>query len=94
MSTHDYTAGGNVMRSVGVREFRAQLATFIDSGEAVEINRHGETVGVFLPTNKPQRRSPEAFLRAAEALDQQLAELGIDPEELIAEFEQLRRPNR
>ncbi|MDR1187305.1 MAG: type II toxin-antitoxin system Phd/YefM family antitoxin [Bifidobacteriaceae bacterium] len=82
------------MRSVGVREFRAQIAGLIDGGEAVEVTRHGERVGIFLPITRAASRSPETFLRAGAAVDQQLAELGLDPDELVAEFDQLRRPNR
>ncbi|MDR1118431.1 MAG: type II toxin-antitoxin system Phd/YefM family antitoxin [Bifidobacteriaceae bacterium] len=82
------------MRSVGVREFRAQIASLIDGGEAVEVTRHGDRVGVFLPAKRPVAKSPEAFLRAGAAVDRHLAELGLDPDELVAEFDRLRHPNR
>ncbi|MDR2566652.1 MAG: type II toxin-antitoxin system Phd/YefM family antitoxin [Bifidobacteriaceae bacterium] len=82
------------MRALGVREFRTQIASLIDAGEAVEVTRHGDAVAVFLPTASSGPRSPERFLLAAQALDGQLADLGIDPDDLVAEFEQARRPGR
>ena len=32
-------------KSVGIREFRAGLAEFIDSKQPVAVTRHGQTVG-------------------------------------------------
>ncbi len=36
-------------RSVGIREFRGQLSSFLESTTPVAITRHGETVGFYVP---------------------------------------------
>jgi hypothetical protein len=35
---------------VGIREFRAGLAEYIASDKPVAVTRHGQTVGIFIPT--------------------------------------------
>lgn len=77
--------------TVGIREFRAGLADYIDSDEPVAVTRHGQTVGYFIPT-RVGRDAEVAALRAASAtLDDLLAEKGIDPEQLVADFKAARR---
>ncbi len=36
---------------VGIREFRAGLADYIESDKPVAVTRHGHTVGIFIPTH-------------------------------------------
>ena len=54
---------------VGVREFRAGLADFVDSEEPVAVTRHGHTVGYFLPV-KPDRAADVAAQAARVAGEQ------------------------
>jgi len=37
---------------VGVREFRERIATYLESGAPVAVTRHGETLGVYVPTRR------------------------------------------
>lgn len=77
--------------TAGIREFRADLASYIDAAEPVIVTRHGVTVGWFFPT-PPTRDEKIASLRAAAArLDEQLAAHGIDPDELADEIERARK---
>ena len=39
--------------SVGIREFRAALAEYIDGDTPVTVTRHGQTVGLFVPLRRP-----------------------------------------
>jgi len=39
-----------VATKVGVREFRAGLANFIESIRQTAVTKHGQTVGYFFPT--------------------------------------------
>ncbi len=76
---------------VGMREFRAALADYIDADAPVAVTRHGQTVGYFIPT-KGDRAADVAKLRAAgEKLVAllQLEEPEVD--QLVEEFQQLRR---
>ncbi|MDR0593774.1 MAG: hypothetical protein LBG60_11065 [Bifidobacteriaceae bacterium] len=82
------------MRTVGVKEFRAGLAEHIGAGELVKVTRHGEVVGLFVPQGTRREFDPEAFRAAKAALEAQLEEHGADPDDLIREFEDLRRQPR
>jgi len=76
---------------VGIREFRAALADYIDADAPVAVTRHGQTVGYFIPI-KGDRTAEVATLKAAgEKLDAllQLEEPEVD--QLVEEFQQLRR---
>lgn len=76
---------------VGVREFREQIAHFLESDTPVAVTRRGETLGVYVPT--PRRRIKSAdfveLKAAADRLAKALAD--VDEEEMVAEFKKLRR---
>ncbi|HEX4064753.1 MAG TPA: prevent-host-death protein [Acidobacteriaceae bacterium] len=79
---------------VGVREFREQIARYLESDTPVAVTRRGETVGVYVPTpRKSVRSAGQAELRAAaDRLVQALSD--VDEEEVVAEFKQMRRAKR
>jgi len=79
------------MVSVGVRQFREELSTYIDAREPIEVTRHGQVVGVFVPAEARRPFDPTALLAAGARLDADLAAKGIDPEDLIAEAEEMHR---
>jgi antitoxin (DNA-binding transcriptional repressor) of toxin-antitoxin stability system len=73
---------------VGIREFRAALADYIDADAPVAVTRHGQTVGYFIPA-KSDRQADVAALRAAAAkLD---ALLDLDETEVDAVVEDFKR---
>jgi hypothetical protein len=76
---------------VGVREFREQISSFLESDVPVAVTRRGETLGVYVPTpRKPARPAEIADLK--DAADRLAAELrDVDEEDFVAEFKQLRR---
>lgn len=79
---------------VGIREFRAGLADFVDADSPVAVTRHGQTVGYPIPV-KQDRAADAAALRAAgEKLDAllQLAETDVD--EMVEEFTTLLKAKR
>jgi len=75
---------------VGVREFREQIARFLESDVPVAVTRRGETLGVYVPTPRKSVKSAEMpELRAA--ADRLAAALSdVDEEEMIAEFKWTR----
>jgi antitoxin (DNA-binding transcriptional repressor) of toxin-antitoxin stability system len=76
---------------VGIREFRAGLADYIDADAPIAVTRHGQTVGYFIPT-KPDRVAEVAKLKAAgEKLDALLQIEESEVDEMVEEFKQLRR---
>jgi antitoxin (DNA-binding transcriptional repressor) of toxin-antitoxin stability system len=79
------------METVGIREFRKNLAGYLESSAPVAITRHGETIGFFLPA--PPKRTEEQwaeFDRAAARLDQMIAETGLSEEEFVEDFKRWR----
>ena len=78
----------------GIREFRAGLAEYIQDGSPVAVTRHGQTVGVFIPTQTGETVDMAALEQASSALDALLSMHRIDPEELVDEFKSARREAR
>ena len=76
---------------VGVREFREQITSFLESDTPVAVTRRGETLGVYVPTRRKRPKSADLseLKAAADRLAEALAD--VDEEELVSEFKQLRR---
>ena len=80
---------------VGIREFRENLSSYLESKTPVAITRHGTTIGIYLPTKpKPSQAQLEAFRVAGEKLDAMIAAAGTSEEELMEDFKKLRREKR
>jgi len=79
---------------VGVREFREQIARFLESDTPVAVTRRGETLGVYVPT--PRRSVKAADTSELRAAADRLAAVlsDVDEEEIVAEFKQLRRAKK
>ena len=79
---------------VGVREFREELARYLESDTPVAVTRRGETIGVYVPTPRKTTKSAE-FAELKAAADRLAAALvKVDEEEFVAEFQELRRKDR
>src|ERR1700742_537926 len=90
--TYVYTLGGPMPTiKVGVREFREQIARFLESDTPVAVTRRGETLGVYVPT--PRRGVKAADLSELRAAADRLVEAlsDADEEEVVSEFKQMRR---
>jgi hypothetical protein len=80
-----------MLQKIGMRDFRDNLAKYLNSTSPVAILRHGQIVGYFFPTQlQPDEAEKEGLKRAAEKLDVLLQEKGIGEDELVAEFRHLR----
>ena len=80
---------------VGIREFRENLSTYLESKKPVAITRHGTTIGIFVPTRpRPTKADLEALRVAGEKLDELIAAAGTSEEELMEDFKRLRREKR
>jgi antitoxin (DNA-binding transcriptional repressor) of toxin-antitoxin stability system len=77
---------------IGVRELREKLSSFLESSEPIEVTRHGQTIGLFIPIpRRPGQAEREALLEAGKRLDEELIRLGLKEDELLKEFKQWRR---
>jgi hypothetical protein len=76
---------------IGVREFREKLAGYLESGMALAIMRHSETLGFFIPAQKRNRKAElEAMRAAAKDLDELITELDCGEDELAEVFAETR----
>jgi hypothetical protein len=76
---------------VGVREFREQIARYLESDTPVAVTRRGETLGVYVPTPRRHTKTAEAGeLKAAAArLADAMADLSED--QIAADFKAWRQ---
>ena len=85
---------GLAMRTtrVGIREFRENLASYLESKTPVAITRHGATIGIYVPTKpKPSQADLEALRLAGEKMQELIAASGTSEEEIIDDFKRVRR---
>lgn len=80
---------------VGMREFRENLAGYLESGTPLAIMRHGETIGFYIPAQKRNRRAElEAMRAAAKDLDEMIASWDTGEDDLMEEYKGIRREAR
>lgn len=77
--------------TVGIREFRADLADYIASSTPVAVTRHGHTVGYFIPTQGQLDAKLAALKSASETLDKLLRAHEVDVEAVVSDFKAARR---
>jgi hypothetical protein len=79
------------LRTIGVREFREKLAQHLKLGMPLAITCHGSTIGYYIPAQHPiSEADSQALTDATQHLHDLLEAKGIDPEELIQDFQALR----
>jgi hypothetical protein len=80
---------------VGMREFRENLAGYLESGTPLAIMRHGETLGYYIPAQRRSRKAElEAMRATAKDLDEMIASWGASEEELMEEYKGIRQAVR
>ena len=77
------------MKRVGIREFRDHATQYLAGDEVLAIERHGQPVGLFIPTGTHHREEDfrQALDRLQETVEQVLAETGMSEEELSRLFD-------
>jgi hypothetical protein len=80
---------------VGIREFREQIARFLESQTPVAVTRRGETLGIYVPTpRKSVLTADKTELRAAVTRLAELLSDDEEEEEFVADFKVLRRAGK
>lgn len=80
---------------IGIRELRDKLASYLESTVPIEVTRHGQTVGFYIPVPKrPGQAEREALLEAGRRMQAELARLGVTEDELVADFKRWRKARR
>ncbi len=77
--------------SVGIRDFRAALAEYIDGDTPVTVTRHGQTVGLFVPLRRPSAEDLKRLEAAAAKFRKAMPLSDDEVEEVVADFDALRR---
>lgn len=71
------------MKRVGVREFRDHATQYLGTNEVLIVERHGQTIGFYIPTGASRQESFEQALeRLEETVQRVLSETGLSEEEL------------
>lgn len=80
---------------VGMREFREQLAQYLETDTPVAVTKHGRTVGLYIPVvRKPDEEDVGALREAGRRLDEWMTQQGLTEEELVADFKALKKTSR
>ena len=80
---------------VGIREFRENLAGYLESKTPIAVTRHGTTIGIYVPTRpKPSRADLDALREAGEKMQEAIAAAGTTEEELMEDLQKLRAEQR
>ena len=77
--------------SVGIREFRASLADYIETDAPVTITRHGQAVGLFVPLRRPSAEDVQRLQAAAAKFRQAMPLSDDEVDNVVADFDALRR---
>ena len=80
---------------IGIREFRENLAGYLEGGRPLAITRHGETLGFFIPAQKRNRKAQvDAVRAAAKQFDTMIASWGASEDQLMDEYKEIRQAAR
>jgi antitoxin (DNA-binding transcriptional repressor) of toxin-antitoxin stability system len=80
---------------VGIREFRENLSSYLESKKPVAITRHGATIGIYVPTQpKASQADLDALRAAGEKMQELIAAAGTSEEALVTDFKRLRRERK
>jgi antitoxin (DNA-binding transcriptional repressor) of toxin-antitoxin stability system len=76
---------------VGVKEFRANLPSYLESVSPIAITRHGETIGYYVPAHRGKDQAElDALKQAATNLEAMMLKLGISEDDIAADFKASR----
>lgn len=76
---------------VGVKQFRANLPSYLESLSPLAITRHGETIGYYIPTRHGRNQLElDALKEAAAKLATMMSAMHVSEDDIAADFK-LRR---
>ncbi len=92
MCTHCGTKEALLSLRVGVRELRDKLAEYLEASMPIEVTRHGQTIGFYIPVpKKPSQSERDALLEAGRRMREEMEHMGITEDELVAGFKEWRK---
>jgi hypothetical protein len=99
MCTHDTPFKEYVMSdfpSIGIREFRENLHKYTaETKEPFAVTSHGRHIGYYIPVqSSPSQANFEALKFATQKLQDIMADMGLTEDEVVAQFDRLRKQAR
>ncbi|NER23442.1 MAG: type II toxin-antitoxin system Phd/YefM family antitoxin [Symploca sp. SIO1B1] len=84
------------MQSVGIRDFRANLHKYtVENQDPIAVTSHGRHIGYYIPAKpSPKEADFEALRTASRLLEAMLKKSGVTEDEIVAEFDALRKQER
>jgi antitoxin (DNA-binding transcriptional repressor) of toxin-antitoxin stability system len=81
---------------VGIREFRDHLSTYLlESDKPIAITRHGDTIGLYIPTRRKRNEAAWAeFREAANRFQESMVAAGVTEEELMEDLDRMHAERR
>lgn len=80
---------------VGVKEFRANLPSYLESVSPIAITRHGETIGYYIPAHQGRNQAElDALKQAATKLEAMMADLQVSEDDIVADFKTRRATDK
>ena len=71
---------------------RAKLAEYLESSTPIEVTRHGQTIGFYIPVPKhPNQSERAALIEAGRRMQEEMIRLGITEDELSLDFKAWRK---
>jgi uncharacterized NAD(P)/FAD-binding protein YdhS len=92
VTTSGHAKGYDIVKHVGVREFRDRATGYLKDSEPLAVERHGKLIGFYIPV-EPERGTTEeeefrkALGRLDETVRQVLEESGMTEDELADSFD-------
>jgi antitoxin (DNA-binding transcriptional repressor) of toxin-antitoxin stability system len=84
-----------IATKVGIREFRENLSSYLESEAPVAITRHGATIGIYVPTRpKTSQADLDALKAAGEKMQDLIVAGGASEDEIVEDFKRLRRERK
>jgi antitoxin (DNA-binding transcriptional repressor) of toxin-antitoxin stability system len=83
----------SAIESVGIREFRTHLYKYTrENQEPIALTSHGETIGYYIPAQtQAQKKDLESLRQAVTKLSNMLAEKGLSEDDIVGDFQELRK---
>lgn len=83
------------MEKVGIREFRNNMAKYVDASIPLAVMKHGHTIGYYIPIQQqPNEEDYRTLQQAAGVFDQMMQECALEEENLLKEFHEARRQKK
>ena len=81
----------STIESVAIHQFRDHLDSYTrENQDPIALTEGGETIGYYIPT-QPQKKDIESLRQAVTKLSNMLAEKGLTEDDIVTDFQELRK---